>query len=56
MVALGVLLLPASALAKPTFDHAINQLFARGYPQAVDNHLANMPGTNPKLGFDMTGT
>ena len=46
----------AQAAPRPTYDQAIDQLFADGYPQAVDNHLADMPGTNPKLGFFMGGT
>jgi hypothetical protein len=53
---LVLLLLPAAAQAKPTFNQAIDQLFAQGFPQAVDAHLANMPGTNPQLGFYLTGT
>ena len=55
---LVVLLLPAAAQAtpKPTFDQAIDQLFAQGYPQAIDNHLFTMPGTNPQLGFSWAGT
>ncbi len=53
-----LLLLPAAAQAtpKPTFDQAIDQLFAQGYPQAIDNHLFTMPGTNPQLGFAWAGT
>jgi aminopeptidase YwaD len=51
-----LLLLPAAALAKPDFNQAIDQLFANGFPQTVDAHLANMPGTNPQLGFFLTGT
>ena len=52
-----LLLLPAaaSAKAKPTFDQAIDQLFAQGYPQAVDTHLIAMPGTNPQLGVLLGG-
>ena len=46
----------AQAAPKPTFDQAIDHLFAQGYPQAVDNHLFTMPGTNPQLGFSWAGT
>ena len=47
-----VLLLPAAAQAsaKPTFDQAIDQLIAQGYPQAADAHIAAM-GTNPGSAF-----
>ncbi len=55
--ALLLLLLPAVAMATtPTFDQAVNQLFAHSYPQTIDNHLANMPGTNRQLGFFLAGT
>ena len=55
--ALLLLLLPATVLAAtPTFSQAIDHLYAQGYPQAVDSHLANMPGTNPQLGFFQAGT
>lgn len=55
---LVLLLLPAAALATPTtaFDKSLSQVFAHGYPQAVDRHLSAMPGTNPKLGFSLAGT
>lgn len=53
-----LLLLPAAALAapKPTFDKAIDQLFAQGYPQGIDTRLISMPGTNPQWGFYWAGT
>jgi hypothetical protein len=52
-----LLLLPTVAMAAtPTFDQAVNRLFAHSYPQTIDNHLANMPGTNPQLGFFLAGT
>ncbi len=54
-----VLVAPAASYAqasRPTFDRAIDQLFARGYPQKVNSHLADMPGTNPQLGFFIGGT
>ena len=51
-----LLLLPAAAQARPSFDKAIDQLFARGYPQAVDHYLYTMPGTNRALGFRWAGT
>ena len=55
-----LLLLPAMGQAKPcrtmSFDQAIDQLFARGYPQAINRHLVVMPGTNHRLGFSWAGT
>ena len=52
-----LLLLPTIAQATPlSFDQAIDRLIAQGYPQRVDEHLANMPGTNPRLGFFIGGT
>ena len=57
LLILLLLSVPALAAATtPTFDQAVDQLFARGYPQMVDNHLANMRGTNPQLGFFLAGT
>ena len=53
---LTLLLLPVTALAKPSFDQAIDQLFTQGYPQGIDNTLFTMPGTNPQLGFSWAGT
>jgi hypothetical protein len=55
-VLLVPLLLPATVQARPTFGQAIDRLFARGYPQAVDHHLYRLPGTNPALGFRWAGT
>ncbi len=52
-----LLLLPAATpAATPTFNTAIDQLTAQGYPQGLDTHLADMPGTNPELGFFLAGT
>lgn len=54
---LGLLfLLPAAAQAKPTFNQAVDNLFAWGFPQAIDNYLYHLPGTNPVLGFRWAGT
>ena len=55
-IAVLLLLMPGAALATPTFDKAIDRLFSQGYPQRIDSHLAAMPGTNPQLGFFLTGT
>jgi Peptidase family M28 len=56
---LVLLLIPSLALAKPapppTFDQAIDQLFAQGYPQNIDAKIAAM-GTNPVLGFRWAGS
>jgi len=51
-----LLLLPAAAQAKPTFNQAVDKLFAWGFPQAIDNYLYRLPGTNPALGFRWAGT
>ena len=56
MLVLLLLPLAAQAAPKPTFDQAIDQLFAHGYPQGIDNHLITMPGTNPQWGFFWAGT
>ena len=34
----------------------MDQLFAKGYPQWIDQHLVTMPGTNHLLGFSWAGT
>jgi len=47
------LLLPAAAPAM-TYDQAIDQLYAKGYPQNVETYL-NSLGTSP-LGFRLGGT
>jgi hypothetical protein len=52
-----LLLVPSLAAASPTtFDQALDHLYANGYPQAIDQHLFTMPGTNPQLGFSWAGT
>ena len=54
---LVLLLLPVSAAAAgstPTFDQAVDQLVAQGYPQAVEAYLCSL-GTSP-LGFRVGGT
>lgn len=58
VIVLASLLLPATAQAspKPSFDQAIDTLYAQGYPQGIDNHLYSMPGTNAELGFAWAGT
>ena len=49
----AVLLLPAAAPAL-TYDQAVDQLYAKGYPQNVETYL-NSLGTSP-LGFRLGGT
>jgi hypothetical protein len=49
----AALLLPAAAPAL-TFDQAVDQLYAKGYPQNVETYL-NSLGTSP-LGFRLGGT
>ena len=50
-----LLLIPAAALAAPTFDQAVDQLVGQGYPKGIDTYL-NSLGTNPDLGFRWAGT
>jgi hypothetical protein len=45
----------AQAASQATFEQAIDQLIAQGYPQAADAHIAAM-GTNPVLGFRWAGS
>jgi len=54
-VILVLLLIPATALAAPTFDQAVDQLVGQGYPKGIDVYL-NSLGTNPDLGFRWAGT
>ena len=60
MAAVLLLCLAAPGLAQaatiPSYDQALDQLVAQGWPQAVNDHLASMPGTNPALGFYLAGT
>ncbi len=52
-----LLLLPTAALATPEedFDAALDQLYAEGYPQALEEYFVSL-GTNPDLGFRWAGT
>ena len=52
-VVAAALLLPAVAPAM-TYDQAVDQLYAKGYPQNVETYL-NSLGTSP-LGFRLGGT
>ncbi len=57
LLCLAVLLLSAaSAQARPSFNKAVDRLFAKGYPQAIDTYLYRLPGTNAALGFRWAGT
>jgi aminopeptidase YwaD len=50
-----LLVLPASGLAAPpTFNQAIDQLVAQGYPQQIETYLDSL-GTSP-LGFRLAGS
>ncbi len=51
---LVLLLLPSAALAT-TFDQAVDQLVAQGYPRATEEYLCGL-GTNPALGFRWAGS
>jgi Iap family predicted aminopeptidase len=55
VLVLALLLVPTAAQAKPSFDQALDQVFAQGYPQTVDSYVASL-GTNPQLGFRWAGT
>jgi Peptidase family M28 len=52
-VCLCFLLIPASALATPSFDQAVDRLLAEGYPQGIENYLSSL-GTCP-LGMRSAG-
>ena len=53
--ALVLLVIPTTALATtPTFDQAIDQLFAQGYPQTVDGSIAAL-GSSP-IGMRWAGS
>jgi len=57
VLCLVLLLVPSLAqAAKPSLSQTLDQLWAKGYPQAIDQHLYQMPGTNPLLGFSWAGT
>jgi Iap family predicted aminopeptidase len=52
------LLAPAVAVArpwKPSYDQAVDQLFARGYPQAVENRLIAFGAAQNYLGLRSAG-
>jgi Iap family predicted aminopeptidase len=53
-VCLVFLLIPTSAFATPSFDQAVDQLVAQGYPQRLEAQLDSY-GTSP-LGFRLGGT
>jgi hypothetical protein len=52
---LVALLLPAAALAVPSFDQAVDKLVQKGYPQKIEDDLTSF-GTNPDLGFAFAGS
>ena len=55
---LPVILLAALACGRPhqpSFDQAIDALFAKGYPQALESYFCSL-GTDPELGFRWAGT
>jgi Iap family predicted aminopeptidase len=53
---LAALLAPACSRADhPSFDQAVDRLFAQGYPQALEAYFCSL-GTNPALGFRWAGT
>jgi hypothetical protein len=39
----------------PSFDQAVDALFAQGYPQALESYFCSL-GTDPELGFRWAGT
>ena len=51
-----LILAPAcSPAGRPSFDQAVDKLFAQGYPQALEAYFCSL-GTNPALGFRWAGT
>ncbi|MGE5741135.1 MAG: M28 family peptidase [Candidatus Aminicenantes bacterium RBG_16_66_30] len=57
-LALPLALLAALACGRagrPSFDQAIDGLFAAGYPQALESYFCSL-GTDPELGFRWAGT
>jgi Iap family predicted aminopeptidase len=53
---LAAALAPACSRAhRPSFDQAVDRLFAQGYPQALETYFCSL-GTNPDLGFRWAGT
>ncbi|MCX6570508.1 MAG: M28 family peptidase [Candidatus Aminicenantes bacterium] len=53
---LTALLAPAcSPAGRPSFDQAVDKLFAQGYPQALEAYFCSL-GTSPALGFRWAGT
>jgi hypothetical protein len=53
---LTALLAPAcSPAGRPSFDQAVDKLFAQGYPQGLEAYFCSL-GTNPALGFRWAGT
>jgi len=55
MSLLLLLLVPATAVAKPSFDKAIDKLIKHGYPQKIEDYLTSL-GTNPEYGFRFGGS
>ena len=49
------LLVPGVAVAKPSYDQAVDQLFARGYPQTVENRLIALGAAQSYLGLRSAG-
>ena len=49
------LLVPGVAAAKPSYDQAVDQLFARGYPQAVEDRLIAFGAAQSYLGLRSAG-
>jgi hypothetical protein len=50
-----LLLAPAAALAEPTYDQAVAQLFAHGYPQQIENRLIAIGAAQSYLGLRSAG-
>jgi N-acetylated-alpha-linked acidic dipeptidase len=54
LVCLLMLVVPAFAQAAPTYNQAVDQLFAQGYPQALENYITSL-GTSP-VGMRFAGS
>ena len=51
----AALLAPAVANARPTYDQAVDRLFARGYPQALEDKLIAFGAAQSYLGLRSAG-
>jgi hypothetical protein len=55
LLACLLLVLPAAAIAAPTYEEAVDQLVAEGYTVGIEDYLTSL-GTDPLLGFRIAGS